>query len=167
MPTLVARRYDTLRPVALEIEHERIARITPSSDQPGLPIIAPGLVDLQINGFGGIEFNDAKLTIEKVRQVALSQDPFGVTAFLATCTTDSHEVLAHGLATIAAAIREVPEVAARIPGIHLEGPFISPDDGPRGAHPRQHVRPPDWDEFRRLQDAAEGYIKLLTVSPEY
>jgi N-acetylglucosamine-6-phosphate deacetylase len=167
MPTLVARRYDTLRPVTVEIEGERLATIGPAPDQPGLPMIAPGLVDLQINGFGGIEFNDAKLTIDKVRQVALSQDQFGVTAFLATCTTDSHEVLAHSLATIAAAIRDVPEVAARIPGIHLEGPFISPDDGPRGAHPRQHVRPPDWDEFRRLQDAALGRIKLLTVSPEY
>jgi N-acetylglucosamine-6-phosphate deacetylase len=167
MSTLVARRYDTLRPVALEIAGERIGTILPAPEQSGLPLIAPGLVDLQINGFGGIEFNDRELTVEKVRQVALSQDRFGVTAFLATCTTDGHHVLAHALATIAAAIREVSEVAARIPGIHLEGPYISPDDGPRGAHPRQHVRTPDWDEFRRLQDAAEGRIKLLTLSPEY
>ena len=132
-----------------------------------MPLVAPGLVDLQINGFGGIEFNDPKLTIEKVRQVALSQDAFGVTAFLATCTTDSHEVLKHAQATIARAIHELPEVAARVPGIHLEGPFISPDDGPRGAHPKQHVRPPDWEEFQRLQEAAGGYIKLLTISAEY
>jgi N-acetylglucosamine-6-phosphate deacetylase len=90
-----------------------------------------------------------------------------VTAFLATCTTNGHEILKHALATIAKAIGELPEVAARIPGIHLEGPFICPDDGPRGAHPRQHVRPPDWDEFQRLQEAAEGLIKLTTVSPEY
>src|SRR5688572_10080420 len=100
MPTLVARRYDTRRPVTVEIEGERIARISPASDHASLPMIAPGFVDLQINGFGGIEFNDARLTIDKVRQVALSQDQFGVTAFLATCTTDSHEVLAHGLTTI-------------------------------------------------------------------
>jgi len=167
MPTLLARRYDTLRPISLEIEGGRISQISAAPDQPGLPIVAPGLVDLQINGFGGIEFNDRELTVEKVRQVALSQDQFGVTAFLATCTTDSHEVLRHALATIAAAIREMPEVATRIPGIHLEGPYISPEDGPRGAHPRQHVRTPDWDEFRRLQDASEGRIKLLTISPEY
>jgi N-acetylglucosamine-6-phosphate deacetylase len=64
-------------------------------------------------------------------------------------------------------MRELPEVAARIPGIHLEGPFICPDDGPRGAHPKQHVRPPDWAEFQRLQEAAEGRIRLTTVSPEY
>jgi N-acetylglucosamine-6-phosphate deacetylase len=167
MPTLLARRYDTLRPISLEIEGGRISQVSAAPDQPGLPIVAPGLVDLQINGFGGIEFNDRELTVEKVRQVALSQDQFGVTAFLATCTTDSHEILRQALATIAAAIRDVPEVATRIPGIHLEGPYISPDDGPRGAHPRQHVRTPDWDEFRRLQDASEGKIKLLTISPEY
>lgn len=168
MTTLIARRYDTLRPVAVEITGARIARIAPAADNdPAMPLIAPGLVDLQINGFGGIEFNDRALTIERVREVALSQDQFGVTAMLATCTTDSHDVLSHALGAIARAIRELPEVGLRIPGIHLEGPFISPDDGPRGAHPKQHVRPPDWDEFRRLQDAADGRIKLLTVSAEY
>ncbi len=167
MPTLVARRYDTLDPVSIEIQAGRISRIEPAKEQAELPIIAPGFVDLQINGFGGIEFNDRELTVEKVRQVALSQDQFGVTAFLATCTTDSQDILKNALATIARAIRELPEMAARIPGIHLEGPFICPDDGPRGAHPRQHVRPPDWDEFQRLQDAAAGKIKLTTVSAEY
>jgi N-acetylglucosamine-6-phosphate deacetylase len=182
MRTVVARRYDTLRPVEIEIEGGRIGTIRPHSSPHApreefitrsvmptleLPIVAPGFVDLQINGFGGIEFNDPALTVEKVRQVALSQDQFGVTSFLATCTTDSHQVLAHGLATIARAIAEVLEVAARIPGIHLEGPFISPDDGPRGAHPKQHVREPDWNEFQRLQDAAQGKIRLLTVSAEY
>jgi N-acetylglucosamine-6-phosphate deacetylase len=145
----------------------RITRVSPVVDHSSLPIVAPGFVDLQINGFGGVEFNDPELTIEKVRQVALSQDQFGVTAFLATCTTDSHETLRHAQATIARAIREWPEVASRIPGIHLEGPFISPDDGPRGAHPKAHVRPPDWDEFQKLQAAAEGQIKLLTISAEY
>jgi N-acetylglucosamine-6-phosphate deacetylase len=167
MTTITARRYDTLRPVKLTVERGRIARIDPAADQPGLPLVAPGLVDLQINGYGGVEFNDPQLTAEKVRQVALSQDPFGVTVFLATCTTDALDVLARSFATIARAIREVPEVAARIPGIHCEGPYICPDDGPRGAHPKQHVRPPKWDEFQRLQDAAEGKIKLLTISPEY
>ncbi len=167
MLRFVARRFDTLRPIAVEIDRGRIASICPAPEQAGLPLVAPGLVDLQINGYGGVEFNDPQVSVEKVRQVALSQDPFGVTSFLATTTTDSHEVLAHAFRTIGRAIDELPEVAARIPGIHLEGPFISPDDGPRGAHPKQHVRPPDWDEFRRLQDAAGGRIKLLTVSPEY
>jgi N-acetylglucosamine-6-phosphate deacetylase len=167
MSSIVARRYDTLRPVAIDVAGGRIAAIRPAAEAAELPIVAPGLVDLQINGFGGIEFNDPELTIDKVRQVALSQDQFGVTAMLATCTTDGFDVLRLAHATIARAMSELPEVAHRIRGIHLEGPYISPDDGPRGAHPKAHVRPPDWDEFQRLQDAAGGQIKLLTVSPEY
>jgi N-acetylglucosamine-6-phosphate deacetylase len=168
--SFVARRYDTCRPVTVKIDRGRIVGLAPAAadeERADLPLVAPGFVDLQINGYRGVEYNAPALTIEQVREVALSQDQFGVTSQLATCTTDSHAVLARSLATIARAIGELPEVAARIPGIHLEGPFISPEDGPRGAHPKQHVRPPDWDEFARLQDAAQGHIRLLTISPEY
>ena len=54
-----------------------------------------------------------------------------------------------------------------IEGFHVEGPHISPEDGPRGAHPREHVRPPDIEEFKRWQEAAGGLVKLVTVSPEW
>lgn len=179
MPTLVARRYDTLRPVEIHIEQGLIARIIPA--RPGaiadgetnslptesLPIVAPGFVDLQINGYAGREFNDPQLTREKVRDVALAMDACGCTSFLATCTTDSFEVLANSFRVLSGAIHDLPEVAARVPGFHLEGPYICPLDGPRGAHPKQHVRVPSLDEFHRLQDAAGGLIKLLTISPEY
>jgi N-acetylglucosamine-6-phosphate deacetylase len=57
-------------------------------------------------------------------------------------------------------------VAAAVPGIHVEGPFISPEDGPRGAHPKAHVRDPDPDEFRRWQDASGGRVRLVTLAPE-
>jgi N-acetylglucosamine-6-phosphate deacetylase len=59
------------------------------------------------------------------------------------------------------------DVARSVAGIHLEGPYISREDGPRGAHPLAHCRAPDWDEFRRFQDAAEGRICILTLAPEY
>jgi N-acetylglucosamine-6-phosphate deacetylase len=167
MLTLTARRYDTHRPVRLEIDAGRITHLVPAAEAPNLPWVAPGLVDLQINGFGGIEFNDPQLTAEMVREVSLSQDRFGVTTYLPTCTTDAFEVIWHSFATIAQAHASDPDVAARVPGIHLEGPYIAPADGPRGAHPRQHVRPPDWDEFRRWQDAAQGLIRLVTLAPEY
>jgi N-acetylglucosamine-6-phosphate deacetylase len=167
MLDLVARRYDSDRAVRIEIEQGRIGRITPAADAPGLPYVAPGFCDLQINGYQGVEFNDPQLTVERVRRAALSQDPFGVTRYLATCTTDSEQVFTHSFGTIAKAIDELPEVATRIAGIHMEGPYIAPDDGPRGAHPRQHVRPPDWNEFSRIQESARGRIKLLTLSPEY
>ena len=57
-------------------------------------------------------------------------------------------------------------MARRIPGIHLEGPYITCEDGARGAHPRQHCRPPDWKEFQQLQEAAGGRIRILTLAPE-
>lgn len=174
MQSFVARRYDTLRPVEISIDAERIQRIIPvgqealgGSSEGALPIVAPGFVDLQINGYQGREFNDPQLTLEKVRHVALAMDACGCTSFLATCTTDSHEVLANSFAVLARAIEQLPEVARRIPGIHCEGPFISPIDGPRGAHPKQHVRVPSVEEFERLQAAAKGLIRLLTISPEY
>ncbi len=162
-----ARRYDTLRPVRIELDGAKIGRIAAADDAPDLPLVAPGLVDLQINGYAGIEFNDPQLTLDKVQKVAVAFDRFGVTRFLATCTTDGYDVFHHSFATIARAMREMPDVGRRIAGIHMEGPYIAPDDGPRGAHPRRHVRKPDWGEFCRLQDAAEGKIKLLTLSPEY
>lgn len=174
MPSFIARRYDTLRPVEIFIANGLIERIVPARLEGGtrgvvseLPVVAPGFVDLQINGYRGIEFNDPQLTVNKVRTVALEMDAGGCTSFLATCTTDSLAVLANSFAVIARALDELPEVAARVPGIHCEGPFISPIDGPRGAHPKQHVLVPSVEAFRRLQDAAQGRIRILTISPEY
>jgi N-acetylglucosamine-6-phosphate deacetylase len=59
------------------------------------------------------------------------------------------------------------KTGAAIEGFHVEGPHISPDDGPRGAHPRRWVRPPDLDEFRRWQDVTDGRIRLVTLAPEW
>jgi N-acetylglucosamine-6-phosphate deacetylase len=170
MLNFLARRYDTLRPVEITVADGRIQSILPAGErlsEEELPVVAPGFVDLQINGYRGLEFNDPQLTIEKVRDIALAMDACGCTSFLATCTTDSQQVLTNSFAVIARAIRELPEVAARIAGIHCEGPYISPHDGPRGAHPRQHVRVPSLPEYRELQAAAQGLIRILTISPEY
>src|SRR6476619_6743577 len=106
MLELIARRYDSERTVRIEIEGGQIARITPAAEAAGLPYVAPGFCDLQINGYQGVEFNDPKLTVEQVRKAAQSQDSFGVTRYLATCTTDSFEVFGHSFATIAQAISE-------------------------------------------------------------
>jgi N-acetylglucosamine-6-phosphate deacetylase len=81
--------------------------------------------------------------------------------------TNGHDSLIHGFRTLRQAQDEDELVGSSVPGFHLEGPYISPEDGPRGAHPRQHVRPPDWDEFQRLQDAAGGGIRLVTLAPEH
>jgi N-acetylglucosamine-6-phosphate deacetylase len=63
-------------------------------------------------------------------------------------------------------VEQDAELAERLPAFHLEGPYLCPDDGPRGAHPREHIRDPDPDEFQRLQDLAGGRIRLVTLAPE-
>ena len=172
MVRITGRRYDTREVVTIHCVDGCVSEIDRHADDPvpaarELPWIGPGLVDLQVNGFGGQEFTDPGLTVEHVLQISLQMDADGVTRYLPTATTNGFDVLAHTLSTIAAACLASPEVASRVPGIHLEGPYLSPHEGPRGAHPRAHCRTPDWEEFSRLQQAAQGRIRILTLSPEY
>jgi len=168
---LFGRRYDTNQPVRLETAGEKIAAVTPVEAPPDQtqrwPWIAPGLVDLQVNGYGGSEFNSAELTPEDIAEVVRWMDRFGVVRFCPTLTTERFEVLRGAMRVIAAACESSPEMARRVSGIHLEGPYLSTEDGARGAHPRQYCRRPDWDEFQRLQEAAGGRIRLLTMAVEF
>lgn len=129
--------------------------------------LAPGFFDIQSNGYNGQEFSSPSLTVDAVAAIVELQAGFGVTRFLPTVTTASSETIAHSVRTIAEACRQSPQIARIAVGIHVEGPYISREDGARGAHPLEHCRPPDWDEFQRFQEAAEGRIRLLTLSPEY
>jgi N-acetylglucosamine-6-phosphate deacetylase len=129
--------------------------------------IAPALFDLQINGCHGRSFNSARLTVEDVRHVVGVAGRHGVAGMCPTLVTNSHAALAHGFTTLRRACESDPVIARAVPCLHLEGPYINPDDGPRGAHPKEHVRPPDWDKFRRFQDAAGGRIRLVTLAPEH
>jgi N-acetylglucosamine-6-phosphate deacetylase len=162
-----ARRVDTGQTVVVTVGGHQItglASIPPAGDEPW---VSPGFVDLQINGYGGREFNDVQLTTEQIESICRSCAAMGVTRFCPTVTTHTFSVMADALQAIAKACHESPVVASRVAGIHLEGPYISREDGPRGAHPVGYCRPPDWNEFRQLQDAAEGRIRLITLSPEY
>jgi N-acetylglucosamine-6-phosphate deacetylase len=132
-----------------------------------LPWISPGWIDLQVNGFGGRGFNRPGLTASDVQFVTHALRQQGVTRYLATCTTDSREQLLHSCTQLGMVCAAQQAAGRGVAGIHLEGPYISPHDGPRGAHPREQVRPPDWSEFEQLQTAAGGAIRLVTLSPEY
>ncbi len=114
----------------------------------------------------GQEFSSPDLTVEHVERIVAAQVALGVTAICPTVTTNSFETICHALSTIARAAAR-PQFSRRIAGIHLEGPYLSREDGPRGAHPLAYCRPPDWQEFQRFQNAAEGKIRLVTLSPEY
>jgi N-acetylglucosamine-6-phosphate deacetylase len=166
---LRARHYATGQPVDLDWTAGRIETLVPAG--PGRPDleaewVAPALFDLQINGCQGRNFSSGALTVDDVHHVVESCRRHGVAGLCPTLVTNSFAALAHGFAVLRQACETDPVVAHAVPGFHLEGPYISPEDGPRGAHAKQHVRPPDWEEFRRLQDAASGRILLVTLAPE-
>ncbi len=166
--TIRGRHYVTGELVDVICERGTIQAIRPASEMPAdgeAGWIAPALFDLQINGALGTSFNSEKLTCDDIRSVVRVCRKHGIGEFLPTLITGSFEALLHGFHTLSRACDE-PDLKNAIPGFHLEGPYISAEDGPRGAHPRRHVRPPDWDEFRRWQEAAQGQIRLVTLAPE-
>src|SRR5665647_2090119 len=132
-----------------------------------LAFIGPGLIDLQINGINGIDFNTTTLTQEDVVNAThylLSQ---GVTTFFPTVITNSDENILTIVHTIYEACRSNSLVDECVWGIHLEGPFISPAEGAKGAHDEKYIKAPDWDLFNKFQEAAGGKIKLVTIAPEW
>jgi len=155
----------TGRAVSVGVQGETITEVRPEVRSKPQSWIAPALFDIQLNGFGGSGFNEAETSSESVERVVRSQWQAGIGAFLPTVTTHSQDRMLHSLRAISAARRD-PRIRRSIPGIHLEGPHISSLTGPRGAHPLEHVRLPAWDEFLRMQEAAEGGIILVTLAPE-
>lgn len=119
--------------------------------------LAPGFIDLQVNGFAGVDFNNPSTPREELARSLVVLRSTGVTRFYPTVITGPP-------ADMLAALRNLEGFGD---GFHVEGPHISPEDGPRGAHPRAWVRPPDFDEFRRWQDATGNRVRLVTLAPEW
>ena len=167
------RHYRTGEPVAVCIENGTIVSVRPLTDAPAgadgreLPWIGPGLVDLQINGCAGFDFNTIPMADGTAQRITEALFREGVTAYYPTVITNSDEAIAEGMRTIAAACDTDPACRAAIAGIHLEGPFISPEDGARGAHSKAYVKAPDWELFQRWQESAGGRIRIVTLSPEW
>ena len=136
------------------------------SEQGDAAYIAPGWIDLQVNGFAGVDYNSGSTTHEAIAGSIRSMFRTGVTRFFPTVITGSPEGMVGALRNLADARETLPDGPA-MEAFHVEGPFISPEDGPRGAHPAAWVRSPDLDEFHRFQDAARGNIRLITLSPEW
>ncbi len=159
--------------VPVEIAYEDTVRAVDDVIGPweGNQFIAPGLIDLQVNGFAGVDYNDPSTSVEAIARSIGTMFTTGVTRFFATVITGSEQRITGCLGNLARAKEELqdngrPEAYA-LEAFHVEGPHISPETGPRGAHPLEHIRPPDIEEFKRWQDSARGNIRLVTISPEW
>ncbi len=126
-----------------------------------------GLIDLQVNGIVGIDFNNPALAPEDVLKATRYLLSRGVTTFFPTFVTNSDENILSMIHALMRACNTYPLVKDSVGGIHLEGPFISPREGARGAHDQQYIKPPDWGLMERFQQAANGEIKLVTLAPEW
>jgi len=159
---------DVVSGASIEVSFDRVITIVDHLIQPlnDASSIAPGWIDLQVNGFAGVDYNSAETTHDQIAQSIRAMFACGVTRFFPTVITGSPHNMSAALRNLADAKESVAGAAA-MEAFHLEGPYISPEDGPRGAHPARWVRPPDLEEFHRLQDAARGHIRLVTLSPEW
>jgi N-acetylglucosamine-6-phosphate deacetylase len=129
--------------------------------------ISPGWLDLQVNGFEGHDPNAMDADPDATLDMTRALWRHGVTALCPTICTQSEGHIVAALRAIDLACQVDPLVGASVVGIHVEGPHIATEDGPRGAHALEHVRPPDIAEYRRWQAAAGGRIRIITLSPEY
>ncbi len=125
----------------------------------------PGLIDLQVNGYQGVDFSGDHLAEEDVTRACRQLLDAGTTAFLPTLITSPAEVYARNLPLLARVLKQ-EEFQGRVLGIHLEGPFISTEDGARGAHSAQWVRKPDVGYLQELIDLAEGTVRLITIAAD-
>ena len=166
------------KPVAVSFENGLITKVEKADslhDRSHPFYLAPGFVDIQVNGYNGISFSleaaesssteTRNLSVEEIRNITRDLWALGVTTYLPTLTTNSKKLFLDNISILSESIED-PENLGSIPGLHLEGPYISPVDGFRGAHPKEHVRNPDWDEFMELNNCAKGKILLITIAPE-
>jgi N-acetylglucosamine-6-phosphate deacetylase len=167
---VTARHFESGDWVRIAIEEGRISGIS-GIDSPSNPSgeedwVAPAFWDIQLNGRWGLSFSSAEMGVEQVAKVVLAQRPLGTARLCPTLITAPLEQMRHGVRTIAAACEQDAELRGMVLGIHLEGPFLSPREGYRGAHPAEAIRAPDWSLFQELQEESGGRIVLLTLAPE-
>jgi len=122
--------------------------------------------DLQVNGYGGVDFNRDDLSAEGLHQACCALEADGVAGILATIITDDLDRMSRRLANLAALRDQDPLARRIIAGVHIEGPFVNESPGYRGVHPPKAIRPADVAAMGALLDAAAGLTRIVTLAPE-
>ena len=154
------------QPIEVIVEDGRVQAIVPARVDPEV-WLSPGLVDLQVNGYGGDDVNVDGIDADVIHSLTKKMIATGVTTYLPTIITASEGKIIAALRAVAEARRSSRLVADAVPYVHVEGPNISPIDGYRGAHAREHVRPPRLAEFAQWQQASGGLVGMVTLSPHW
>ncbi len=162
--------YIDKKPVSVEMKDGKIVsieQIGKLTDERHAVYIAPGLIDNQVNGFAGVSFNytEGELDKEGIRKITRELWKKGVTTYFPTLTSNSNKVMIQILLMLASEKND-EALHGSVPGYHLEGPYLSTEDGYRGAHPLKFVRNPDWNEFMALYKASDKSVLTITLAPE-
>ena len=164
---VVGRDPSTSRVLEVTIDDGVVEAVRETGAGTDVPWLSAGLVDLQVNGFGGFDVNGPDVTADEVVALARALARVGTTSFVPTVITAGEADIVRSLRAVVEARERDAATARAIPSVHLEGPHLSPETGPRGVHPTEHIRPPDVAEFARWQEAAQGLVRIVTLSPHH
>jgi N-acetylglucosamine-6-phosphate deacetylase len=123
-------------------------------------------VDLQVNGYAGVDFNGDALDAERVDAASARMESEGVEGMLVTIITDAPAAMEARLRSVVKLRESVPSLRRIMRGFHIEGPFLNPEDGYRGAHPLDAIRKADVAVMERLLEAGAGMVRVVTLAPE-
>ena len=146
-------------------EGARVKRVERTEYSASLPWISRPLFDLELNGFIGVDYSGSFHSSD-VERIVRALGKRGTGYHLPTIVTSPRERIIRNLGIIADSRREFEVVEACVPGVHIEGPYISEIDGPRGAHDRRYIRDPSIDEVKEWIEASSGLLKVVTLAPE-
>lgn len=163
---LTGRLVDTGTAVRVRVVDGVIAEIVATSDDTDV-WLAPGLVDLQVNGHAGHSVNTDDVDANVVGDMVRSLWAVGVTTVCPTIITGPERRITRALGAVAQARHADRLLRHAIPCVHVEGPYLAAADGPRGAHDAAQLRPPDVAEFGRWQQAGQGIVGIVTLAPEW
>ena len=165
--SFVGRDPATRRVLEVSVDGSVISQVREVAGATDLPWLAPGLIDLQVNGYQGHDVNGADVSADEVVALTRALARAGTTTYVPTVITAAEADIVRSLRAVAEARARDQQTRAAVPFVHVEGPHISAEDGPRGVHPAAEIRPPDLEEFRRWQEAADGLVHIVTISPHH